>query len=129
MNLFDPHRRRINDMPELIGRRIAVPRLTLFPCEDGTTTVGAMIPDDGHGRYSSRQVLKTVADGKIAEIISHYRADPEGTLETLFSVSLAPIPEPSDVELARGIKRGFDSSAKQSRNTRDSQYSDEEILL
>lgn len=113
MELFDPHRPRINDQPELLGRRFAIPRLTLFPCEDNsTTTIGAMIPHSGNSRYAARQVLRTVPDTMIPEILSQYRKDPEQTLETLFGITLAPITEPNDYELARSLAKERNTKPK-----------------
>lgn len=107
MNLFDPNRKRINDIPELLGKRVVVPRLNLFPNQDETITISAMIPNSGSGRYLSRQVTRIIPDEKLSEIINSYRLDPENTLETLFEINLSSINEPSDVEFAKDLKRSY----------------------
>jgi hypothetical protein len=93
----------INNFPELVNHRAAVPRLTIFPDkEQGLAQISAMIPD-GNGRYASRQVRRTIPDTKVPEILALYRDDPEGTLENLFEISLT-ISEPSDAELLQGLR-------------------------
>ena len=112
MNFFDPLRRRVNDTPELINFHVAIPRLTLWPRADGTTQISAMIPATGQGSFVSRQVSRNVADTDIAKIVESYRNDPEGTLETLFNISLAPTAlEPGDADFARDLRRERNAKA------------------
>lgn len=113
MDLFDPHRSRVNDTPELAGRHFAVPKLTIFPRPEGITQISAMIPHDSGGKFSSRQVRRNVTDSDLPEIMAQYRKDPENTLETLFSISLAPIGEPSDADFARDLVRADHAKYKQ----------------
>ena len=104
MQLYDPARRRVNDKPELLGRRFVVPRLSIFPSEDSSLVqISAMIPDDRGGKFNSRQVLRTISSSKLPELLTAYYGDPEATLETLFEITLAPIAEPSDRELAKDL--------------------------
>ena len=103
MNLFDPSRNRVNNSPALTTHRTVVPRLNLFPAESETgVRISAMIPA---GPNIAREVGRTVAVSDLPKIILNYREDPENTLETLFGISLI-MSEPSDAELARGIRRG-----------------------
>ena len=115
MHLFDPTRRRVNDTPTFTHSRSVLPRLNLFPAEDNTTFVSAMVPALGEGRFVSRQVSRRVDDTKLADIISNYRADPESTLETLFSISLAPVAEPSDSDFARDLAESADDELRAAR--------------
>lgn len=117
MHLFDPSRRRVNDTPTFVHSRSVLPRLNLFPANDGTTIVSAMVPAIGEGRFVARQVSRPVADTQLQSILENYRADPESTLETLFSISLAPVAEPSDRDFARDLAEGADEELRAAKKS------------
>lgn len=80
MKFHDPAREKIAGSPRRVGSEAALPRLSLYPMEDGSWTIDVFIwIDEERAARSYRAEV-----GDIGNLLTLWRECPEEVLESIF---------------------------------------------
>lgn len=133
MRLFDPQRPTTNSRPMWQDGMVAIPRLNIFPCENGLVEISCMLPIKD-GAFSAKEFHVKIPLNELEKLISNFKFNPEQTLKDLFKdeiqnsfdVNYHPCFEPKDAQFARDLRR---RRQQEERQNDDEPKSKQELVL
>lgn len=87
MNLHDPLRPKILHRPAFLSGWYVIPRLQLWPKENGKIELSLMLPIQDQ-RFSGKWYSITVREDEISDMVLSYGEDPEAFVLLYFSLDI-----------------------------------------